>query len=180
MKDLASHIMDIVQNSVRANAQNIEITVEEHWSDDLLTITVKDDGDGMDEETLQRVRDPFFTSRTVRKVGLGIPLFQQNAERTGGSLSITSQQGKGTIVEARFMHSHIDRPPLGNMAETISLLIAANPEREFLYTHCSDRGTFSIDTRQLKNMLEGIPVNHPEIIMGIQEMIKENEKEITE
>ena len=101
MKDLASHIMDIVQNSVRANAQNIEITIEEHLSGDLLKITVKDDGDGMDEETLKRVRDPFFTSRTVRKVGLGIPLFQQNAERTGGSLSITSQQGKGTIVEAR-------------------------------------------------------------------------------
>ena len=127
MKDLASHIMDIVQNSVRANAQNIEITVEEHWSDDLLTITVKDDGDGMDEETLQRVRDPFFTSRTVRKVGLGIPLFQQNAERTGGSLSITSQQGKGTIVEARFMHSHIDRPPLGAICHYLHVLCHGVP-----------------------------------------------------
>ena len=180
MKDLSSHMMDIVQNSIRAEASWIQIRICEDPEADLFLIEIQDNGCGMDEATLARVRDPFFTSRTVRKVGLGIPLFQQNAERTGGSLSITSQQGKGTIVEARFMHSHIDRPPLGNMAETISLLIAANPEREFLYTHCSDRGTFSIDTRELKNMLEGIPVNHPEIIMGIQEMIKENEKEITE
>mgnify|MGYP000451738844 CR=1 FL=1 len=178
MKDLASHIMDIVQNSVRANAQNIEITVEEHWSDDLLTITVKDDGDGMDEETLQRVRDPFFTSRTVRKVGLGIPLLQQNAERTGGKVSIVSQPGQGTTLTARFGHSHLDRPPLGDVAETLTLLAAANPAIHFSYNHTTPSGTYRFDTQEIIQVLEGVPLGHPEILPAIQNLIRENLKEI--
>ena len=126
MKDLASHIMDIVQNSIRACAGEIDITLMESQIQNTLTITIHDNGCGMTPETLAKVRDPFFTSRTVRKVGLGIPLLQQNAERTGGKLDITSTPGKGTTVTATFGYDHLDRPPLGNMAETLCLLIGAS------------------------------------------------------
>lgn len=172
--------MDIAQNSIRAGASCIGIAVEENLTKDELTITVEDDGCGMDEATLKRIRDPFFTSRTVRKVGLGIPLLQQNAERTGGDVDIRSLPGKGTVLKARFVHSHLDRPPLGNLAETICLLIAANPTIEFSFTRSSGKGSFGLDTRELKQMLEGTPLNDPEILNGVREMIEENEKEITE
>ena len=119
MKDLSSHMMDIVQNSIRAEASWIQIRICEDPEADLFLIEIQDNGCGMDEATLARVRDPFFTSRTVRKVGLGIPLLQQNAERTGGKVSIVSQPGQGTTLTARFGHSHLDRPPLGDVAETL-------------------------------------------------------------
>ena len=122
MKDLSSHMMDIVQNSIRAEASWIQIRICEDPEADLFLIEIQDNGCGMDEATLARVRDPFFTSRTVRKVGLGIPLLQQNAERTGGKVSIVSQPGQGTTLTARFGHSHLDRPPLGDVAETLTLL----------------------------------------------------------
>lgn len=178
MKDLASHIMDIVQNSIRAQATEIEIRVIEDHEKDSFVIEIRDNGTGMDEATLARVRDPFFTSRTVRKVGLGIPLLQQNAERTGGFVSITSSIGKGTSVHALFGYSHLDRPPLGNMAETISLLIASNPDIHFKYDHSTAGGNYSLDTEEVKKILENVPLNHPDIILGIQEMIRENLKEI--
>ena len=131
MKDLSSHMMDIVQNSIRAEASWIQIRICEDPEADLFLIEIQDNGCGMDEATLARVRDPFFTSRTVRKVGLGIPLLQQNAERTGGKVSIVSQPGQGTTLTARFGHSHLDRPPLGDVAETLTLLAAANPAIHF-------------------------------------------------
>lgn len=178
MKDLASHIMDIVQNSLRAKASEIEIAIEENPAEDRLSISIQDNGCGMDEETLKRVRDPFFTSRTVRKVGLGIPLLQQNAERTGGKVNITSQKGKGTIIEAIFGYTHWDRPPLGDVAGTIGLLVMANPETVFRYSHSSPKGAFHFNTEEVKAILEGVPIHTPEIIRSIEEMIRENEKEI--
>lgn len=178
MKDLASHIMDIVQNSIRAEAHKIEIKVTEDHGKDSFVIEIQDDGTGMDEKTLARVRDPFFTSRTVRKVGLGIPLLQQNAERTGGRVTIISALGEGTTISALFGHSNLDRPPLGDLAETISLLLAANPEVHFIYEHITDHGKYLLDTDELKEMLEGVPLNHPDIVSAIQEMICENLKEI--
>lgn len=180
MKDLASHIMDITQNSVRAKASEIEIVIDENLTEDRLSITIQDNGCGMDEETLKRVRDPFFTSRTVRKVGLGIPLLQQNAERTGGKVNITSEKGEGTVIEAIFGYTHLDRPPLGDVAGTIGLLVMANPEIVFRYSHSSPKGEFHFDTEEVKAILEGLPINTPEIIRGIEEMIRENEKEIKE
>lgn len=178
MKDLASHIMDIVQNSIRAKADRIEINVAENREKDSFQIEIRDNGTGMDAETLARVRYPFFTSRTVRKVGLGIPLLQQNAERTGGKITISSAPGEGTTLNAWFTHSHLDRPPLGDLAETVSLLIASNPEIHFIYRHLTDWGTYGLDTEEIKKILENVPLNHPEVVLGIQEMIRENLKTI--
>lgn len=180
MKDLASHILDIVQNSIRAQARHIEIRIEEDRNTDLLSIGIEDDGCGMDEGTLERIRDPFFTSRTVRKVGLGIPLLQQNAEQTGGRLLIRSTPGRGTGVVASFSHSHLDRPPLGDIAGTISLMMAVNPDIEFTFIHYSGRGCFRINSREVKNILDGISLNDPQIFPYLKEMIEENEKEIRE
>lgn len=180
MKDLASHIMDIAQNSVRAKASEIEIVIEGHLDENRLSILIRDNGCGMDEATLKRVRDPFFTSRTVRKVGLGIPLLQQNAERTGGKVNIISEAGKGTVIEATFGYTHLDRPPLGDVAGTIGLLVMANPEIRFKYSYFSPKGKFCFDTEEVKTILEGVPINTPEIIRSIEEMIRENEKEIKE
>lgn len=174
MKDLASHIMDIVQNSIRACAGEIEVYVAESQTDNRLTIRIRDNGCGMSAETVARVRDPFFTSRTVRKVGLGIPLLQQNAERTGGRLDIVSAPGEGTTLTATFEYAHLDRPPLGDMAETMSLLIGANPGIRFVYRHETDRGAYSLDTQEVCEMLEGVPIDDPEIVAGIREMIREN------
>lgn len=172
--------MDIAQNSVRAKASEIEIVIESHLDENRLSILIRDNGCGMDEATLKRVRDPFFTSRTVRKVGLGIPLLQQNAERTGGKVNIISEAGKGTVIEATFGYTHLDRPPLGDVAGTIGLLVMANPEIRFKYSYLSPKGKFCFDTEEVKAILEGVPINTPEIIRSIEEMIRENEKEIKE
>ena len=174
MQDIAAHVMDIAQNSVRAKASRIEIEYREDPGKDSLTITIQDNGCGMNEATLARVTDPFFTSRTVRKVGLGIPLLQQNAERTGGRLDIVSAPGEGTTLTATFEYDHLDRPPLGDMAETMSLLIGANPGIRFVYRHETDRGAYSLDTQEVCEMLEGVPIDDPEIVAGIREMIREN------
>lgn len=178
MKDLSSHIMDIVQNSVRAEATRIEIRIEENLEKDTFSILISDNGCGMDEATLKRVRDPFFTSRTVRKVGLGIPLFQQNAERTGGRVDIISTPGKGTSVEAFFSHSHLDRPPLGDIGVTLTLLTVANPSIHFIYTHRTFRGEYTYDSEEIKEVLGGVPLREPEIIRAIEEMIRENLNEL--
>ena len=178
MKDLSSHMMDIVQNSIRAEASWIQIRICEDPEADLFLIEIQDNGCGMDEATLARVRDPFFTSRTVRKVGLGIPLLQQNAERTGGKVSIVSQPGQGTTLTARFGHSHLDRPPLGDVAETLTLLAAAKPAIHFSYDHSTPSGTYRFDTQEIIQVLEGVPLGHPEILPAIQNLIRENLKEI--
>lgn len=178
MKDLSAHIMDIVQNSVRAEARRIEIEIREELKDDSLSIGIKDDGCGMDKETLEKVTDPFFTSRTVRKVGLGIPLLLQNAERTGGKFSIASEKGKGTTVSVVFIHSHLDRPPLGDMASTIGLLAVANPGVHFLYTHTTPDGEYRFDTEEINRILDGVPLSHPDILPALMEMIREGLKAI--
>lgn len=120
MQTLSDHILDIAQNSIRAQASRVEIDLQENATEDSLVITIKDNGCGMDEAIVAKVTDPFFTSRTVRKVGLGIPLFKQNAEATGGNLKIESKTGEGTIIEAKFGLSHWDRPPMGDIAEVSS------------------------------------------------------------
>ena len=178
MKDLASHIMDIVQNSIRAQARRVEIRITENPEKDSFIIEIRDNGTGMDETTLARVRDPFFTSRTVRKVGLGIPLLQQNAERTGGTLTLSSTLGQGTVVTAIFTHSHLDRPPLGDVAETLSLLIAANPEIQFIYSHTTPAGTYEVDTEEIKKITGDVPLHHPDLVAALRELIRENLTEI--
>lgn len=178
MKDLSLHILDIVQNSVSARASKITITIVEHLAEDTLSIRISDNGKGMSPEVLERVTDPFFTSRTTRKVGLGIPLFKQNAELSGGCFSIESREGEGTHLEARFGHAHLDRPPLGDMPGVMMILVGANPDIHFIYTHQRDEECFVFDTHEVQEALDGMSLNEPAVIPYLKEMIRENLKAI--
>jgi len=178
MKDLSLHVLDIVQNSLSAKATFIEISIEESRKANTYCLTIKDNGKGMTPEMAKKVLDPYVTSRTTRKVGLGLPLLMLNAERTGGHLSITSNYGKGTEVEALFVYNNIDRLPLGDMAGTIVLLAAANPMIDFVYTHTVEDEKYIFDTREIKEVLDEITINDVHIFKYLKEMINENLQEI--
>ena len=154
MEDLSLHILDIVENSIRAKASRIEIEVVEDIGKDLLTIEIKDNGQGIDEETIKKVLDPFYTTRTTRKVGLGLPLLSQAAKESGGDVEIESKVGRGTRVKATFVYSHIDRKPLGNIETTLTTLIAGNPEVDFIYEHKKDELEYRLDTKEIRARIE--------------------------
>jgi len=178
MKDLSLHIMDIVQNSTRAGATLVYIDVIENDAKDLLSIQISDNGSGMSPEILQKVTDPYYTTRTTRKVGLGIPLLVQNAEQTGGCVTINSEVGKGTCVKATFKMSHIDRPPWGDISGTMALLASGHHNIDFKYSHIRNGLRFDFDTKQIKLELQPIPITHPKVIRFMTDMIKENLQEI--
>ncbi len=170
------HIMDIVQNSVRAKASNIilSIVVDDPW----LTIRVKDDGTGMDKETLEKVRDPFYTSRTTRKVGMGIPLIQQNVEITGGQVQIESAIGAGTTLTAQFGLKHIDRPPMGDIASTAAMMMTGNDGVNLQFEVQSGDEQFTISTNEVKEVLGDVDIRLPKVTSFLKEMIEENIKEL--
>lgn len=172
MKEIALHILDLVQNSIRAGASEIEISVEESMAGNLLRIKISDNGSGMSEEDLHRVTDPFFTSRTTRKVGLGVPLYKQMVEHCNGKLQLTSAPGKGTQLESTMDLNHIDRQPMGDIAGVITLLISANPSLRFMYTHQTDHGSYILDTKELTSFIGD--QYDPGILKYIKEMIIEN------
>ena len=155
MEDLSLHILDIVENSIRAKASRIEIRVVEDTAKDLLTIEISDNGQGIDEETVKKVVDPFFTTRTTRRVGLGLPLLSQAARESGGDVEIESKVGRGTRVKATFGYSHIDRKPLGNMETTLTTLIVGNPEVDFIYEHKKDELEYRLDTKEIRTRIKG-------------------------
>lgn len=173
MRELSLNVMDVAQNSVRADASLISITVNESKEKDLLSIVIEDDGCGMTEEQVQNVTDPFFTTRTTRKVGLGIPLFKLACEQTGGSFSIESKVDCGTKTTANFVMSSVDMVPLGDINSTVSILIRCNPNTDFLFTHSTDIESFTLDTRQLKEILGGVPLDNPDVVVWIEEYLKE-------
>jgi len=174
MNDLSLHILDIVQNSITAGANLIGIDVIENIPENTLTICISDNGKGMSPEQVANVTDPYFTSRTTRKVGLGIPLFKQNAEMSGGRFCIESELGKGTIVIAVFGHNHLDRPPLGDVANAVVLLVSSNPAIDFVYTYGFNEKTYIFDTKEVKEALGEMPINMPQVIRMLTEMIQEN------
>ena len=171
MEDLSLHILDIAENSLRADAKVIEIDVFKQG--DLLRIEVIDDGRGMDADTLRQVRDPFFTTKH-KKTGLGIPLLSQAAEMTGGSFTMDSAPGRGTRVAATFGWAHVDRPPLGDMAETLLTLIAGHPDRDYIYEEREGKGCFRFDTREVRQDLEDVPIADPAVLTAIRELLKQN------
>ncbi len=179
MKELALHILDITQNSITAGAKNIGIYIMEDEAANTYAIRVEDDGCGMSKEMVQRVTDPYVTTRTTRKTGMGIPLFMHSAEQAGGLLKIESEPGKGTTLEALFEHNHIDRPELGDMAGILTILIGGSPDIRFRYHHQKSEQEFALDTNEIREILEGIPVNEPEVLRFIREMIRENLQKIT-
>lgn len=178
MPELSLNVLDVAENSVRADAALIQIEVDEQPKDDRLTIIISDNGRGMTAQQISNVTDPFFTTRTTRKVGLGVPFFKMAAELTGGSLRIDSQPGRGTTVTAWFGLSHIDRMPLGDMAATVCTLIQCNPNVDFVYTQRYEQRSFVADTREFRKTLEGIPLQNPEVLLFIEEFIRENSAEI--
>lgn len=180
MTEISLNVLDVAQNSVRAGASLIEITVAADSVSDRLTITLSDDGCGMSEEQLRSVTDPFFTTRTTRKIGLGIPFFKQSAELTGGSFEITSTVGVGTKTEAVYVLSSIDRMPLGNMSQTIHSLVTLNTHIDFLYTYSADGKSFALDTREFKEILgEDADFAAPEVSAFIMDYLKENHAEVS-
>ena len=167
-------MMDVAQNSITAGATLIEIRVEEDLQKGEMVISITDNGKGMSEEQVRRVVDPFYTTRTTRKVGLGVPLFKMEAEMTGGDFSIQSQLGEGTQVRARFITSHVDMIPLGNIDDTMVLLISCNPDRDFLFIHRINDRTLELDTRQLREILgEDVPLNSPDVVQWIRGYLQE-------
>ena len=174
MTELALHILDIVQNSIRANATKIEVIIEENKATDLYSIEIKDDGDGVDAMQLKQISDPFFTTRTTRKVGLGISLLKQVAEQTGGHLNVESEKGKGTRLKVQFSYKHVDRPILGDIAGTLTLIIGANPQIHFLYVHKTPLSDFEFDTDEIKEELEDVPISDHDILKALKELIEEN------
>ena len=173
MKELSLHILDIAQNSVKAGARLIGIAVEE--GDVFVTVTVSDDGCGMNADMLARVADPYTTTRTTRKVGLGIPLFKLAAEQAGGALTIGSEPGRGTTLTASFRIYSVDRPPLGDMPGTMMTLVQGSPDIDFLYRHTTPGGAAELDTRVLREALDGVPLCEPEVLAFIEGSLREEE-----
>lgn len=177
MTELSLNVLDVAQNSVKAGATLIEISVLADTAKDRLVIIIKDNGCGMTAEQVSRVTDPFYTTRTTRKVGLGVPFYKFAAESTGGSFSIHSEVGVGTTVTAEFVISHIDRMPLGDMTETMRSLITLNGNIDFLYRYKVDDREFTLDTREFREVLGGIPFDNPGVSEYIKEYLKENKEE---
>lgn len=166
-------MLDIAQNSVAANAKNIQIAVEEDLPNDRLRAMVQDDGRGMDADLLARVTSPFVTSRTTRKVGLGIPLLKAAAEACEGTLQISSVPGKGTSLEVEFQRSHIDRMPLGDLAGTVLTLVVAYPTIHWVFRYRSNGTQFTFDDQPIKNELGDIPLTEPSILAFLRQTLEE-------
>lgn len=176
MKDLSLHLLDIAQNSIKAAATLIQIEMEYRTGRLLLKIT--DNGCGMEPEILEKVTDPFTTTRTTRKVGMGLPLLKLSAEMTGGSLSIDSVKGRGTVVQAEFIAGSIDRIPVGDMDETIKVLVQANPELDYEIYFRNEMRRYEFKTVEVKKLLNGVPIQNMEVIQWIGENIQEGLKEV--
>ncbi len=174
MDEIASHIMDIVANSLTARAKNISVVIEKCVDGPLLILDIKDDGIGMDNEMAMKVQDPFFSTKTGRKVGLGIPLLKGTAETTGGNFCLTSEPGRGTEIRVTFNADHPDLPPLGNLKDTILVLTVGNPEVNFLFRYKNSVKEFLLDTAEVKDLLGGVPINHPEVISFLSKYLDEH------
>ena len=174
MRELSLHIMDIMENSLRAGAGLITLAIEENRKGNLLRVAVKDDGKGMPEEMLQEVVNPFYTTRTTRRVGLGLSLFQEAGRRCAGEFNIKSKEGEGTETCATFQLDHIDLPPLGDMAGSLISLIMGNADVDFVYIHKVDDKEFIFDTRRIKKELDGLPVNHPKVLKYLADVIRDS------
>ena len=195
MRELSLHILDALENSLEAGATAIELVIEEDTSADRLTITVRDNGRGMSEAQVDRIFDPFFTTRTTRHVGLGVPLFKAAAERCNGDLTVTSQPGEGTTLQATFQHSHIDRAPLGDIQGTLLAVILAaasgvpphpvipsearNLIRNIHYLHRVDGQEFEFSTADVRAELGEIPLTLPPVRKWLQEFIAEGEEKLS-
>ena len=174
MKTLSDHILDIIQNSIRAGATLIEIMVEENKINDICILKISDNGCGMDKKTMEQASNPFFTTRKTRKVGLGLSLLKQNAEMANGKFIINSEVNKGTAIEAFFQFSNFDRPELGDIWNTLFLTMLGNENLELSYEHKTNKGSFKFSSTEIKNNVEGVSLQNTEIRNAIIDFIKSN------
>lgn len=171
MEDLSLHILDLVENSTAAGATLVEISIKADVKNDLLMIRIKDNGRGMAPEMAARAKDPFVTSRTTRRVGLGLPLLEQSAREAEGQFELHSIPGEGTTVQATFRNSHIDRKPLGDIASTMIALFLGNPEVDFVFERDSDGIRAKVDTREIRAQLGEIPITHPAVLEQLRPLL---------
>ncbi|PHV71472.1 ATP-binding protein [Sporanaerobium hydrogeniformans] len=174
MRELALHLLDIMQNSIKAGATHIHLEVSEQVLQNKLILKVEDNGKGMSKEMCNQVIHPYVTTRTLRKVGLGIPLLYQLCKECEGELKIESELGRGTKLEATLVYNHIDRLPLGNIASTLGTVIMAKPEITYTYRHFYNEKCFELSTEQIKEVLEGVPIENLEIIAWLENYIEIN------
>ena len=172
MRELSLHIMDVIENGISAKANLISLYIEENKKENLLRIIISDNGHGIPDSLIKKVMDPFFTTRTTRRVGLGLSLFKEASKRCEGEFNITSKTGKGTKVEASFKLDHIDLAPLGDMASTLTGLVMGNSHVDFVYTHIIDGKDFSLDTREIKNEMEDLSLTDPIVIHHLTNSIR--------
>jgi hypothetical protein len=172
LRELSLHILDIAENGISAGADCIHILVEEARTTDRLIIKIRDNGQGMPAEKIKKLTDPFVTSHTTRKVGLGLALLAAAAERCDGRLTVKTGPGTGTEVGATFRYSHIDRTPMGDMAATITTLIMGNPQIDFVYTHIIDGEEFTLDTQALKAEMGNLSLTKPVVIYHLTASIR--------
>lgn len=180
MRELALHILDIAENSIAAGASQIAIGIRKDTRNDELVITVKDNGHGMDDELIAKVMDPFITSRTTRKVGLGIPLLKQAANACNGDLTIQSQPGKGTLLTAKFQECHIDRMPIGNLADTFLTLLLGTPEVNWVLDYQVNDEIFHFDDTEVKEVLDGMSLTDYRVIEYLTNTIQNGINNINE
>ncbi len=178
MTEISLNVLDVAQNSVKAKADLIKISVLADSYENKLIIEIDDNGCGMTEEQVSQVCDPFFTTRTTRKVGLGVPFFKEAAESTDGSFEIKSTVGVGTKVTAIFTLDHIDRMPLGDMSSTMHNLITLNKHIDFIYSYTVNDESFTLDTRELREILGDVPFDVPEVSAYIMDFLKSNKSEV--
>jgi len=173
MEDLSLHILDIAENSIDAGAAKVEIEIIINKNADRLILNIRDNGRGMDEDTIKMARDPFFSTKTERKkkFGLGIPLLAQSAEECNGRFTINSELGKGTAIKAEFRLSHIDMKPIGDIGSTMTVLIGGHPDRDFSLSYEENGFSYKLETRELKNELGDVPINLPDVLKLIREDI---------
>jgi anti-sigma regulatory factor (Ser/Thr protein kinase) len=179
MRELSLHILDLVENALAAGADRVAVRVAESTAEDRLTIRVSDNGRGMPEEKIQRLEDPFVTTRETRRVGLGLSLLAAAAKRCEGALSVRSEAGRGTTVQADFRRSHIDRAPMGDIAATLGAILLSNPDIDFTYVHRVDENDFSLNTRELKSELEGQALNDPSVVHHLSVAIRRSIRELS-
>ena len=178
MQDLSLHILDIVENSINAGATRVVLRVVEDRTEDVLTIEISDNGKGMSKEMVDKVMDPFVTTRTTRKVGLGLSLFAQAARDCNGEAKIESEPGKGTRLRGTFQLSHIDLKPWGSMVSTLITLIVGNPDIDFFYHHQKGAFEYTLDTKVIKKELGEVPISNPEVIKLLRRDLKDNLNQI--
>ena len=178
MRELSLNILDIAQNSIVAGATLTEIVVKENTKENTLLIGIYDNGCGMTAEQVRNVIDPFFTTRTTRKVGMGIPLFKMSCEQTGGKFAIESEKGVGTKINALYKTDSIDFTPLGDIASTIVTIVSMNADKEFLYRRVLDDKEFIFSTVEIKKILDGVPLSEPSVMNWIEEYLNEQYNEL--